>query len=90
MGDDAEIHAQLSAQHRQHNEKTEQDCYAVGLQPGDRRSNRLWENPDQNAPAVEWWERKEIEHRQHHVDDQAIPQIRGQPRRDGGWQVANM
>ena len=60
-----------------------------GSSSGDRRSHCLWKNPNQDAPAVERRDREEIEHRQHHVDDQTVLQIFGNPWRQGRRQITD-
>ena len=48
-GDHIEVDTQLSAQQREHDEETDQDYQPVWLQPRNKRSSGLRENPNQNA-----------------------------------------
>ena len=46
-------------------------------------------NPHQDAPAIERWQGKQIEHGQHYVEDQRIFQVRRQPLCAGGGQITD-
>src|SRR6516162_1368905 len=56
--DHVQVNTQLSTHQWQRNEQTDQDYQSVGLQSRYRCGGGLRENPDQNAPAIERWQRK--------------------------------
>src|SRR5271170_4365938 len=74
--DDAEVYSQRSTQHWQHEEDTDQDWYPVRLQPSKRSSGSGRKYPDENAAAIERWERKQVKHGQDDIDEQCVPQVR--------------
>jgi hypothetical protein len=59
--DDAEIGSKLRAQHRQHEEETNEDKHSVRFQPGKRGGKGVREHAHGDASAVEWRKRKHIE-----------------------------
>src|SRR5262249_16713953 len=62
LPDDIEVDTELRPEQRQDEEYPDQDYHAVGLHPRQWDRQRTREHAHRDAPAVEGWQREQIEH----------------------------
>src|ERR1700733_8072620 len=81
--DDVDIDAELRTQQRQQDEQADQDEQAIRLDPRYRDRGGPRQKAHKNAPAAQRRQRKQIEPRQHHVQQQGVAKIPREPLRGG-------
>lgn len=55
------------------------DNDAVPLESSERRRQRVWQHPHSDAPAVERWQRNQVENCEKHIELDGVHEIREQP-----------
>ena len=70
-------------------EHPDHDRDAVSLESSERRRQRIWQHAHCDAPAVERWQRNQVENGQKHIELDGVHEIREHPLAGYGRQESN-
>jgi hypothetical protein len=82
-----EIVSCLRAQQRQDDDKADQNCHAVTLQPRQRQREEIRQQPNRNPPTIERRKGEHIEHGEDDIEDDCVLEIFGNPWNRVDWKI---